>query len=173
VRRLLSLFGAALALLLAGAFLDSARAATRGARRGDLREALQAHTLPFLPGTPVQAAVILQRHDCTGNLRLFDLLNREDIRPRLRTAVIWYAGDHGDSTRIRPLLPPWTTRVTLRPVPRPVLAELRRLGHTQTPILVVLDQDGRIRFTTQSARTPREFAGLRRIVEGLTWIEEL
>jgi hypothetical protein len=47
------------------------------------------------------------------------------------------------------------------------------MGHTSTPALVVLDQSQRVRFATQSPRSPREYAGLRRIIEGLTWIEEL
>jgi hypothetical protein len=58
-------------------------------------------------------------------------------------------------------------------VPGSAIGELMRLGHKSTPAIVVLDQEGRVRFTSQSPRSAREFAGLQKIIEGLTWIEEL
>jgi hypothetical protein len=160
---------AALALLLASVVIDTARAAPAGGLRSELAR----HVGAFKPGMPVQAAVFLQRTDCTGNIRLFDLLHRPDIRDRLRLAVIWYVGPDQDSTAIRTLLPAWTAQARLQRVPKAALAELTRLGHRSTPAIVVLDQEGRIRFTSQSPRSSREFAGLRLIIEGLTWIEEL
>jgi hypothetical protein len=39
--------------------------------------------------------------------------------------------------------------------------------------MLVADAEGRVRFATQSPRSSREVAGLRRIIEGLTYIEEL
>ena len=57
--------------------------------------------------------------------------------------------------------------------PPAVVGQFASLGHTTTPALLVLDQEGRVRFTTQSPRSSREVAGLRRIIEGLTWIEDL
>lgn len=177
VRRLLLTGGAIVALLLAGVLMDSARAAARDARpraqRGEISAQMSAYTPAFLPGAPVQAAVVLQLSDCTGNLRLLDLLNRPEVSERLRLAVLWYAGPVGDSAGIRRLLPNWSAGSPLRPVPAAVLGELRRLGHRHTPLLIVMDQEGRVRLTSQSPRSPREFAGLRRVIEGLTWIEEL
>jgi hypothetical protein len=160
---------AAFALLLAGVLVDTARAAPR---EGLLR-ALQPYLEPTMPGTPIQAAVLLQRADCSGNLRMFDLMQRKTVAPNLRLAVLWYVGPSSDSVAIRQLLPSWTGRTPLRPAPTAALAELRRLGHRDTPTLIVLDQNGRIRFTTRSPRSLREFAGLQHIIEGLTWIEEL
>lgn len=160
---------AALALLLASVVVDSARAAPRDG----LRRALHPYLLPTLPGAPIQAAVLLQAADCGGNLRLFDVLQRPRVRSQLRLAVIWYAGVVNDSTLIRARLPQWTQRTPLRLVPGEVLRELGQLGHQQTPTLLVLDQEGRLRLATQSPRSSREFAGLLRIVEGLTWIDEL
>ena len=49
---------------------------------------------------------------------------------------------------------------------------MREVG-CRAGVIEVLDQEGRVRFTSQSPRSPREFAGLRQIIEGLTWIEEL
>jgi hypothetical protein len=63
--------------------------------------------------------------------------------------------------------------IPLRPAPRHVVHQFAALGHTSTPALLVLDLEGRVRLATQSPRSSREVAGLRRIVEGLTWIEEL
>jgi len=169
MRAILHWIIAAFALLLAGVAIDAARAAPSGG----LRSELTSHTGAFLPGTPIQAAVLLQRADCAGNIRLFDLLHRPGVRDRLQLAVIWYVGPHQDSSAIRSLLPAWTQHAPLRRAPHSVIAELNRLGHRSTPTVVVLDQEGRVRFTSQSPRSAREFAGLRHIIEGLTWIEEL
>lgn len=160
---------AAVGLLLAGVLVDTARAAPRNG----LRRSLAPHIASFLPGAPIQAAVLLQRSDCSGNIRVLDLLNRESIRERLRLAVLWHVGPAADTVAIRALLPAWTRTVPIRQAPAAALMELRQLGHRSTPMLVILDQEGRVRLTTQSPRSPREFAGLRRIIEGLTWIEEL
>lgn len=122
---------------------------------------------------PLQSAVLLQAIDCTGNLRMLHLLHRLPVRDRIQLAVLWYVGPASDTLLIRRLLPNWTSAIPLRAVPAHVRADLARMGHTSTPALVVLDQSQRVRFATQSPRSPREYAGLRRIIEGLTWIEEL
>ena len=160
---------AACVLLLAGVLIDAARATPTGG----LQSALAQHAGDPRPGAPIQSAVVIQRADCAGNIRLFDLLHRREVRERLALAVIWYIGPPADTGAIRSLLPAWTQHTPLQRVPSTVMAELMRLGHRSTPVVVVLDQEGRIRLTSQSPRSPREFAGLRQIIEGLTWIEEL
>jgi len=121
----------------------------------------------------VSAAVLLQLRDCSSNLRMLHVLHRGTSRERIRLSLIWYAGAVADSTAIRSELPQWTTDIPLRPATRDVLKQFAALGHTTTPALLITDQEGRVRFTTQSPRSSREVAGLRRIVEGLTFIEEL
>jgi hypothetical protein len=123
--------------------------------------------------TAVQAAVLLQRTDCSGNLRMLHVLHRGTTRRHLQLAVIWYVGPVSDSSAIRAELPAWTATVPLRAAPSAVVRQFASLGHTTTPALLVLDQEGRVRFMTQSPGSSREVAGLRRIIEGLTWIEEL
>ncbi len=169
MRAILRWIIAAFALLLAGVLIDTARAAPAGGLRGSLSP----YVGTLMPGAPIQAAVLLQRTDCTGNTRMFDVMNRPDIRDRLQLAVLWYVGADRDTSDIRALLPAWTRHTPLQRIPHGALTDLTRLGHRSTPILVVLDQDGRIRFTSQTPRSAREFAGLRQIIEGLTWIEEL
>ena len=169
MRAILRWIIAAFALLLAGVLIDAARAAPTGGLRSELARQVGVRK----PGAPIQAAVLLQRSDCTGNIRLFDLLHRPHIRDRLQLAVIWYVGPDKDTTAIRSLMPAWTQHTRLQRVPGAAMAELMRLGHRSTPAIVVLDQEGRVRFTSQSPRSAREFAGLRHIIEGLTWIEEL
>ncbi len=119
------------------------------------------------------SAVVLQASDCSGNMRMLNLLHRTPVRDRLRLTIIWYVGPSSDSLEIRSSLPSWTSDIPLRPLRGRARRDLIALGHASTPTLVVLDQDRRIRFATQSPRSPREFAGLRRIIEGLTWIEEM
>lgn len=160
---------AIIALLLAGVVADTVRAAPRGG----VRSSLAAVETSRGTGGAIRSAIVLQRSDCEGNLRMLDLLHRPDVRERLRLAVIWYVGPTGDSAVIRALLPSWTQHVPLQEAPVAALRELAQLGHRGTPLLVVLDQEGRVRLTTQSPRSAREFAGLRAIVEGLTWVEEL
>lgn len=160
---------AALALLLAGVLVDTARAAPRS----ELRHALKPYLPPAQLGLPIQAAVLLQRADCEGNLRMLDLMHRPGVHPNMQLAVMWYVGAPGDSMAIREALPSWTQSTPLRFAPKAVLEHLRQLGHNATPTLVVLDQQSRIRLVTQSPRSLREFAGLRKVIEGLTWIEEL
>lgn len=162
-------FGAVLVVAVAGIGVD----AVRPSHRATLPTALS----PLIPSSPlarpIQSAVVLQKKDCSGNLRMLDLLHRGRIRDQLQLSVIWYAGPHGDSAFIRKALPHWTRHIRLMPVGSEVLASMAELGHASTPALIVLDQSARIRFITQSPQSPREFAGLARIIEGLTWIEEL
>ncbi len=168
MRRFLTWSGAGVVILLASAAVDRSRAASPGALR-----AAAADTRTLINGEPVRAAVVLQRSDCSGNLRLLDLLHRRGVGERLSLNVLWYVGDARDSTIIRRLLPAWTKRVALVPAPRSALSELALLGHRSTPVVIVYDQEGRVRLTSQSPRSLREFAGLRRAIEGLTWIEQV
>ena len=157
------------ALLLAVVTVDVVRAAPRAT----LPESIRHFTEPPSASPRVQAAVLLQASDCTGNLRVLHLLHRVGVRDKFHLAVIWFVGAPSDSSEIRRLLPPWTRSVQLVKAPRSVLGEMGRLGHRETPALIVFDQQGGVRFTTLSPRSPREFAGLQRIIEALTWIEEL
>lgn len=168
MRRLLIWTGAGVVLMLASAAVDHSRVSSPGALRVAAND-----TRTLITGEPVRAAVVLQRSDCTGNLRLFELLHRRGIGERLALNVLWYIGDARDSVIIRRLLPAWTKHVSLTPVPQSALKELALLGHRSTPVVIVFDQEGRVRLTSQSPRSPREFAGLRRAIEGLTWIEQI
>jgi hypothetical protein len=159
---------AGLVVSLAGVGYDVARAMPQRTLPGAMR-----HVTPAQPTTAVQAAVLLQLNDCSGNLRMLHVLHRGSTARHIQLAVIWYVGPASDSTHIRTALPSWTGTIPLRAAPPAVVQQFASLGHTTTPALLVLDQDGRVRFTTQSPRSSREVAGLRRIIEGLTWIEEL
>ncbi|MBY0490844.1 MAG: hypothetical protein K2R93_13465 [Gemmatimonadaceae bacterium] len=168
MRRFLIGSGAGLSVLLASAAIDHSRVAPSSALRS-----ASADTRTVLTGEPLRAAMLLQRSDCSGNLRMFDLLHRRGVGERVRLGVIWYVGDPRDSTIIRRLLPAWTRHADLKPAPRAVIRELATLGHRSTPVVIMYDQEGRVRLTSQSPRSPREFAGLRRAIEGLTWIEQI
>lgn len=150
--------------------------AARAAPQQTIAEAIQAES-PAFPRergrVKIQTGFLLQAADCTGNLRMLHLLHRSPVREALQLNVIWFVGAAHDSTLIRGLLPTWARHVPLRHASTSLLRNLRQLGHTSTPALIVLDQAGRVRLATQSPRSSREVAGLRRIIEGLTWIEEL
>lgn len=167
-RRLSWMAGASL-LLLAGAAVGAARASRRGP--APLPRAIP----PLSPSSAVpvvRAALLLQRRDCSGNLRWLHWLHTPPLASGIGLAVLWYAGPATDSTAIRSLLPAWTATVPLRPVPKAMVRDLRALGHTATPVLMVLDADDRVRLVTQAPRSPREAAGVRRALEGLTWFED-
>jgi hypothetical protein len=168
MRRTVPWISAVLLLLLAGVLMDSGRAHAMDG----LRQAGLADSVPK-PGERLRATVLLQLSDCGGNLRMLDLLARADIPERLRLSTIWYVGNDRDTVSMRQLLPRWSRLVPLQRAPPRVLKELAFLGHKSTPVLVLFDQEGRVRLTSQSPRTPREFAGLRHAIEGLTWIGEL
>lgn len=168
---------AGLVVSLAGVGYDVARAGPQrtlpGAMRHITQAASPASSADAQVAAAVQAAVLLQLSDCSGNLRMLHVLHRGATRRHIHLAVVWYSGPVSDSTAIRAELPAWTATIPLRPAPSSVVQQFASLGHTTTPALLVLDQEGRVRFTTQSPRSSREVAGLRRIIEGLTWIEEL
>ncbi len=169
---------AGLTVSFAGVVFDAARAIpSRAIPSRTLPVAMQQYDAPTRPGAlppaHVRAAVLLQLRDCSSNLRMLHVLHRGASRRQIRLSVIWYAGAVADSMAIRSELPSWTADIPLRPAPRAVLEQFAALGHTTTPALLVADQEGRVRFATQSPRSSREVAGLRRIVEGLTFIEEL
>ncbi|MBP6774636.1 MAG: hypothetical protein KA154_16685 [Gemmatimonadaceae bacterium] len=171
--------GAVVLVLLASAVVDARRAAPWPTIAQSMdagpphRASAHSASAERRIARPLQSAVLLQAIDCTGNLRMLHLLHRLPVRDRIQLAVLWYVGPASDTLLIRRLLPQWTSAVPLHAVPSHVRADLARMGHTSTPALVVLDQSQRVRFATQSPRSPREYAGLRRIIEGLTWIEEL
>jgi hypothetical protein len=169
VRRSVRWIGVPVLLLLAGALCDAGQSVPKGG----VRRAAEPHTLPFVPGAPVQLAVLLQRQDCESNLRMLEILRAAPVRQRVHLSVLWFIGDMRDSTEIRRLLPAWTARTPLRSAPLAVVRQLRQLGHHHSPVLIAFDELGRIRLVSQSPASPREYAGLRRIIEGLTWIEPL
>jgi hypothetical protein len=173
MRRTIPWIAAASALLLAGIALDAARAAGSPTRRSSLLTELQSAGTTFTPGDPLAATLLLQRQDCTGNLRLLSWLNHARQRGALRLTVLWHVGPRSDSIAIRALLPRWTRTIPLVPAPQGALDDLKRLGHRSTPVLILQDEAGRIRLATQTPRSPREAAGLRRAIEGLTWMEDL
>ncbi len=164
-----------LAISLAGVGVDAVRARRNttptNSPYASLHDAFGSLKIPASDTAPVVAALVLQAGDCTGNFRMIDLLHRSEIRDDITLAVIWYLGPVDDTLIIRASLPKWTSRVALKPVPPDVVQELGRLGHQSSPVLIMLDWNGRIRFTSQSPRTPREFAGLKRVITGLTWSE--
>jgi len=141
--------------------------------RPGLREALPPLAGGWTPTAPIRAALVVQRADCSGNLRIVEPLHRVGVRERIALSVVWYTGAVPDSTPIRSALPAWLRHTPLRPIPRGVQRDLAQLGYRETPVLVAFDPEGRVRFATRAPRTSREYAGLRQIVEGLTFIEEL
>ena len=158
-----------LSVALAGVALDASQAR----QPASLQEAVRPYLPPPSPDRPIQAAVVLQLEDCDRNLRILDLLHRSNVRDRISIAVIWYTGAESDSAAIRTKLPRWAQGKPIHLLPSTAHEALIRLGHTSPPMLIVLDQYARIRLTSQSPRSSREVAGLIRIIEGLTWIEEL
>lgn len=136
-------------------------------------ESMRTRVGPVKPGEPIRVAMLFQLSDCSSNLRPLKLLREAQVAERMTLFELWYVGPPSDSTAIRKLLPDHAKHTPLVPAPRGIVSELRRLGHRHTPILVAYDQEGRVRFTSQAPRSAREFAGLRKIFEGLTWIEEL
>lgn len=146
-------------------------------QRSDRRKAasttLQAQAGSVRRGEPIRVAMLMQLSDCSGNLRPLSLLWEPGVAARMTLFTIWFVGPASDSTQIRAGLPARARNVPLVHAPPAVVRELQRLGHRHTPVLVAYDQEGRVRLTTQTPRSPREYAGLRRILEGLTWIEEL
>lgn len=143
------------------------------AMRPGIRDALPSVTDGWTPAAPIRAALVVQRADCSGNLRIVEPLHRAGVRERIGLHVVWYTGPVADSTPIRAALPSWLRHTPLHPLPPGVRRDLKRLGYRETPILVAFDPEGRVRFTTRAPHSPREYAGLRQIVEGLTFIEEL
>lgn len=161
--------GVLVVLTLAGGSMNLQRSDGKKARP----TSLQAQVGSVPPGEPIRVAMLMQLSDCSGNLRPLSLLWEPRMAERMTLFAIWFVGPVSDSTRIRASLPTRAKRVPLIHAPTAVVRELQRLGHRHTPVLVAYDQEGRVRLTTQTPRSPREYAGLRKILEGLTWIEEL
>lgn len=167
-----------LTVSLAGVAIDAARAKPGKSLAAEIAEyartmAATDSTTTFANGkAPLAAALVLHVDDCNGNFRMFNLLHRQEVRSAIGMVVIWYAGPIADSAAIRAALPDWMRSTPLHPAPPHVVRELTRLGHRTTPVLVMLDEMYRLRFATQSPRSPREFAGLQRIITNLTWSED-
>ncbi len=155
-------------LILAGIACDAGKNPT-----GDLLAEVIPYTEDWRPDRSIQAAFLMQKSDCDGNLNMLGLMRRDRVQDLIDLRVIWYVGAVEDSSYIRSELPPWASEVPLVPASERLSRAMIQLGHRSSPILVVLDQMSRVRLVTQSPRSPREFAGLRMVIEGMTWIEEL
>lgn len=153
---------------LRGAVVASGTTSPSRAARGERDSVTAAGT-----GAPVRAAIALQLSDCSGNLRLLDLIHRSTVRHAITLEALWNVGNPADSARVRALLPRWTRDVPIVPAPSGALHELASLGHRSSPMLVLLDQASRVRLVTGSPGSAREFAGLRRAIEGLSWFDDL
>lgn len=165
--------GTVTAALLAGLLAEGLRVTpTKTTLAQEIHRQTPANNAGDLEAGVSGAAVLLQLADCTGNLRMVDLLNLRAAREGIALRVIWFTGPAKDSTRIRSLLPSFAKGTPLVAASKHVIALLAELGHTTTPSLVVLDPFGRVRFASQAPRSPREFAALRSIIEGLSWNEE-
>jgi hypothetical protein len=171
MRSFLTWSGAIVVVLSAGVAYDAVRA-TPVPRLAQSLTGVPTAVSTGSPRRPIKAGVLLQASDCTGNLGMLQTLNRRAVRDVIELGVLWYVGPASDSLVIRPLLPAFARKVPLQHATGALVNDLARLGHTSTPVLIVLDPANRIRLVTQSPRSSREVAGLRRIIEGLTWIEE-
>ncbi len=156
-----------------GIACDNRRASAASSNGNSMVVDIAQYTEPWRQERPIQAAFVLQKKDCSGNLGMLDLLRRSRVRDVLSMRVLWYVGPATDTSDIRSSLPEWTKDVPLEPIPMSMILSLRGLGHQSSPMLIILDQEDRVRLVTQSPRTSRESAGLLRVIEHLTWFEDL
>ncbi|HET7458691.1 MAG TPA: hypothetical protein VFJ74_13675 [Gemmatimonadaceae bacterium] len=137
------------------------------------------HRRGSTPAT-LDAFLVTSPRDCASNLDALDLLAREDVAPRVRLAAALVAiprqqraahATVNDTAAIR------TVREAIAahglPIPPvraldPATAQLlRQMGYRTTPLLVVLDSAGTLRFATPPARSFAEFHGLARALAAL------
>lgn len=162
-----------MAALLAGLLTEGLRVApSKTTLAQEIRRQSPANNPGDLEAGVSGAAMLLQLADCTGNLRMLDLLNLRAAREGIALRVIWFTGPAEDSTHIRELLPSFAKGTKLVAASKHVITLFADLGHTTSPAVVVLDPFGRVRLASQAPRSPREFAALRNIIEGLSWNED-
>jgi len=124
--------------------------------------ALRVATRPAL-----DAYVVFQLADCSGNLRVLDLLRRRSVSRHVTIAGLVFAGSADELDRARPRLPLSARALPIRRTTRASTELLDRLGYRSTPIVVVLDARRRVRFITSAPSSALAYVRLARLLPNL------
>lgn len=103
---------------------------------------------------PMRAVIVASPGDCRGNLRFANVLMRRGVAPVVGAPELVIAGSSVDTVGLRPTLPPAVRRASLRLLSTSERSMLRSIGHNGTPVMLLFDRDGRLRFVTHAMNDP-------------------
>jgi hypothetical protein len=106
------------------------------------------------------AYVIFQAADCESRLDFLALFDRAAIVSRVRARQLVFVGDASDLARIERDFGPRAHGLPISLADDRLGAALGQIGARTTPMLVLLDDSGAVRFVSPGPRTPTEYVGL-------------
>lgn len=132
-------------------------------RRIDLRTNLALHVLPGdSQSSDMRAVVVMQAEDCESLLGGLSAL-RGKSSSSLSLTGIAVTGRSSDSTIVRSALRETVDSLTpVHAIGARAERQLRGLGYTSTPLLLVFDQQQRLRYASPLARDDMELRQLRK-----------
>jgi len=172
---------AAIALvLLAGlVWVDAARphkpTDEYGASHGQTRPfaaqdtAARARGQSLLPGDRgMRAVIVASPNDCIGNLHFANVLRRRSVAAVVGSPELIVQGSPSDTVGLRRILPQGVAGSPMRLLGSHERALLHAMGHHETPILLLFDDQDRLRFGTQVESDPVTRVAVARAIVHLT-----
>lgn len=123
-------------------------------------------TLPVgVPGGATRAVLVVHPDDCPTNWRFLELLGNPAIGRRIRVVRIAPPTD-GAVERLRSRLPEELRQIPIQHLTVDDRRALGRLGYRSGPLLLLFDDDARLRAIEPAPSHPREFVALGRRLQG-------
>jgi hypothetical protein len=108
----------------------------------------------------LSAYVVFQAADCDTRLDFLALFDRAEIAARVTPRLLLLLGDATEHREAIRQLGPRAHGLPIARADRRLRNALEHLGASGTPIVVVLDQVGAVRFLSPGPRTPPEYIAL-------------
>ncbi|HEX6042318.1 hypothetical protein [Longimicrobium sp.] len=118
-------------------------------------------------GAGDRVTVFLQERDCTSNLAFLQLLARAEFSSTT-PAVVYDVGGSESANRLAARFRGQNLPFRTRAAPRGALSRLRQMGYQATPVLVLLDDESRVRLVAAAPRTQDEMRTLASTLRVLT-----
>lgn len=119
--------------------------------------------------TTFSAFVVLQSSDCASNMNFLLVLQRPAIARSITLTHAWVVGTaNGVDSISKSLESRGMVGIPVQRATHTMTNALKVLGVHRTPILVVVDHRGAVRFVSGSPTSPVEYVGLAQSLSALT-----
>lgn len=115
------------------------------------------------------AFVVLQAADCASNMNFLLMFQRPPIARSITLSHAWVVGTaNGVDSISKSLESRGMMGITVHRATHTMTTALKMLGVHRTPLLIVVDQGGAVRYVSGSPTSPVEYVGLAQSLSALT-----